>query len=136
MIKVDSMDKEINKILEEYNGRIDDALHEVIAGTTKDCVEELKTTSPVNQDAGAKTRGQYAKLWRSKIIENVLHKYTSVVYNYQWQLTHLLENGHNLVSKTGKIYGHAKAYPHIKPAEEHAIENYERDLRKVINDIK
>lgn len=136
MIKVDSLDKEINKVLEQYQGRIDDAVEEVISKTTIDCTNELKETSPVNQNASAKDRGQYAKLWRSKIVENLLHKYTAVVYNYQWQLTHLLENGHKLVSKSGKIYGDAKAYPHIYPAEQHAIENYERDLRKVINDIK
>jgi len=131
MIKVESMDKAINQVLERYAEEVRDSMADVINNTAIDCVDELKSTSP-------KESGQYSKLWRKKVTENFLYKFTAVVYNYQYQLTHLLERGHLIVDKNGKIRGKGKTQekPHIEPAEKRAISNYERDLRKVINDIK
>lgn len=130
MIKVESMNKEINKLLEQYQTQVNDAVDDVINDVSGDCVSELKQTSPKNT-------GQYSRLWRYKIVENRFGKYKSVIYNYQYQLTHLLEKGHMRVTKTGEVLKPgARAKVHIAPAEEHAIQDYETNLRKVIDDIR
>ena len=42
-------------------------------------------------------------------------------------LTHLLENGHDIVRNGVKV-GEARAIPHIKPAEEVAVEYFEQTI--------
>lgn len=85
-------------------------------------VRELKATSPKG------STGKYAKGWKTKAQDG-----GQVVYNEkQYQLTHLLENGHDVVVN-GKKVGHAKAYPHIKPAEQKGVEQFELWLKAEVN---
>lgn len=75
---------------------------------------ELKSTSP----KGA--TGKYAKGWSVKAQDGGY-----VVYNKKrYMLTHLLENGHDVIVN-GKKVGRAKAHPHIKPAEQDGIKQFE-----------
>ena len=48
-----------------------------------------------------------------------------------YKLTHLLENGHNIV-RNKVIIGHAPPYPHIQKNEEIATKNFERRVKEVI----
>ena len=115
------------------DGSLDKAIADAIGGVgavamlaTKDAakqaaditVKRLKSTSP----KGA--TGRYAKSWKAKAQDG-----GQVVYNEKhYRLTHLLENGHDIVSN-GKKVGHAKAQPHIKPAEQEGIETFEAIVR-------
>lgn len=57
--------------------------------------------------------GKYNRGWRVK-----KEKDGAIVYNAsQPSLTHLLENGHDVISHGVKV-GRARAIPHIKPVEE------------------
>lgn len=52
------------------------------------------------------------------------NKDEAIVYNAsQPGLTHLLENGHDIV-RNGQKVGHAEGIPHIKPAEEIASKRF------------
>lgn len=52
------------------------------------------------------------------------NKDEAIVYNAsQPGLTHLLENGHDIV-RNGQKVGHAEGIPHIKPAEEIASKQF------------
>lgn len=74
----------------------------------KETVQELKNTSP-------KKTGSYAKGWTVKSSNGEL-----VVYNKtDWQLTHLLEDGHEVVNKKGR-YGRTNGIKHIRPARDKA----------------
>lgn len=133
-ITAEKLQDTIQDLVATYCTEVQDAQNAVIQEVCDECVEELKRTSPVGNGKG---RGQYARNWKHKVTLNRARQYVETVYNQgQYRLTHLLEYGHDLVSKNGKLYGRTKAIPHIKPAEEHAIENYERELKKVLNDIK
>lgn len=89
----------------------------------EDTVKTLKMTSP-----SSKGHGKYKKGWSVKADGS-----TYTVYNKTHPgLTHLLEKGHDVISH-GKKVGRAKAQPHIKPAEEEAVNRYVEEVTKEIN---
>lgn len=114
---------EIMSALEEFRDIEFDVLKETLNEVGKEAVAELKGTSP-------RRRGKYAKGWRVKSstqnndrIEVIVHNATS------YQLTHLLEHGHIKVLWGKRTHERVPAYPHIKKAEENAIEKLETELK-------
>lgn len=92
----------------------------------KDCVAELRRTSPKRKGKGG---GKYAKSWAVKTETTSGGLVTTcVIHNKDhYRLTHLLENGHE--TRNG---GRTKAYPHIKPAEEHVVATYLQRAKEAI----
>lgn len=107
---------EIAKALSEYTDDVTEKLDDAKDEISKEAVAELKTTSP-------KKTGDYAKGWARK---KTAHGY--VVYNRtDYQLTHLLENGH--AKRNG---GRVRAYPHIAPVEQKVIDKFTRAAEKAV----
>lgn len=109
--------------------------HEIKAGIkyksiidkfSKDAVNGLKRSSP----KGNRRTNTYAMGWTIKADDSRRSGYGVVVWNAtNYQLTHLLENGHIIANKKGGV-GWASARPHIdkvyqgfKPAFIRAMEN-------------
>lgn len=115
-IKIKGITDEINKILKEYTEEVEKGIDLVGENVAKKTVKQLRTTSPKN-------KGSYAKGWRITKIngKNIIHNKTN------YQLTHLLENGHAKVNG-----GRVAARVHIKPAEEKAVNEYIKEVEKVI----
>lgn len=106
--------KEINKILTDYAKGVDKSMIEVEEEVASEAVKKLKSTSP--KKAKGTRAGHYAKSW--EVDKKTKQNYAqTIIHNKDYQLTHLLENGHDIV-RNGKVVGHAKAQPHIKPVEE------------------
>lgn len=117
-------------------GSLDQAIANALSGVdaavmlaTKDAgkiaansvAKELKATSPKRPSA------KYAKSWK---VKNEGNDY--IVYNEKhYRLTHLLENGHDVIVN-GKKVGRAKAYPHIKPAEQKGIALFEQEIKEQV----
>ena len=125
MAKTESVTYQLNKILTAYDKQVQDATDASIQTVAREAVSKLKNTSP------HKT-GSYAKGWAAKRERerNGLHSVT--VHNKtDYQLTHLLENGHVIRNKYGE-YGRTRPIKHIKPVEEWAnselVEEIERRL--------
>lgn len=118
---MESLTVQLNKILGDYEKEIDETSQRVFAQTAKEAVQRLRATSPKQQDG--ERSGSYAKGWTTK------KEGTAVIVHNKtdYQLTHLLENGHAL-----RQGGRAKAIPHIKPVEEWAnrevVQELEREL--------
>lgn len=113
----------INKILNDYVALVAKDSDKAAEDAAKATANTLKRTSP-------KLSGSYAKGWRADKLYGawVVHNKTD------YQLTHLLEHGHDTVA-WGKKVGHVKAYPHIKEAEDLAKDYFEQLLReKLEND--
>jgi hypothetical protein len=81
--------------------------------TADDAVRKLKATSPKS-----KGHTRYASKWKAKKEDDGY-----IVYNEQPGLTHLLENGHDIVRHGAKV-GRAKARPHIAPVEKAAANEF------------
>lgn len=114
------------KILDEYDQEVQDVTNASIKKVARATVNRLKNSSP-------KKSGRYAKGWSVKDLNRHGNIVNVVVHNRtDYQLTHLLENGHLIRNKKG-TYGRAPAHPHIGPAEQWAIDELpaeiERELR-------
>lgn len=113
---IDNLAYEIAKELERYADVIEEEMEVAKKEVAKELVSELKRTSP-------RDTGSYATGWRVKKVGNI-----QVVHNAtDYQLTHLLENGH--AKSSG---GRVPAKVHIRPAEEKAIEEYESRINKAV----
>jgi hypothetical protein len=121
--------KQINQILTEYASDVDKVVLQVEDEVSKEAVKKLKATSPKAARNGG--HRHYADDWT---VDNKSKKTYSqyIIKNKQYQLTHLLENGHDVVSH-GKKVGHVSGRPHIKPVEEWCKTEVEKRIRKELS---
>lgn len=116
--KVDEIDKAVDDILDDFYGVCVTDLQEAAVAAGKSSAKELKRTSP-----GEK----YPKGWTSKA-QNTRTGASVVVYNKdRYMLAHLLEYGHPKING-GRVPGTV----HIKPVEEKAMQTFEDEIRKRI----
>lgn len=131
-ISIDNLAAEVNKQLALYAGATDEAVSQAVDEVSKATVAELKQTSPVRT-------GSYAKSWQQSTPTRGPHSYQRIVNAGKlYRLTHLLENGHRVAQPTsGKTWVEpSPRQGHIKPAEEHAIAQFEAALRRNIEAIR
>lgn len=115
--------KQIAEILDDFKHELDGTVKKEINMIAKESVEKLRNTSP------ART-GSYARGWRSKRQADG----TVIVHNAtDYQLTHLLENGHVIRNKKG-TYGRVNGIKHIEPVEKWANEDIVRRIEKDIEE--
>lgn len=109
---MESLAVQMERILNEYSQEVRDVTESAMNSTAKEAAAKLRATSP--KGTSGKHPGRYAKGWSVKRTGRL----TSYVYNRSdYQLTHLLENGHQIVNQHG-TYGRVRAIKHIKPVEE------------------
>ena len=121
MAKTESVTAQMKELLDEIDKDIEQSAKTNIQVVAKESVVKLRNTSPVKT-------GSYAKGWGVKKqgdMDVVVHNRTD------YQLTHLLENGHVIRNKKG-TYGRTRGIKHIAPVEEWAIDELPR---RIIEDI-
>lgn len=118
MIKVADI---IHRELTSYGYGIQDKMKKAIWQVGEETANELQKTS-------RKRRGNYARSWtvdkhkkNGVVVRNVKH----------YRLTHLLEYGHDL-ERNGVVYGSVRAYPHIRKAEQNAINKLVKEIEQSI----
>ena len=117
MIKIDDLATEIEKELKNYSQDIADGVKADVKQVAKECRDEIKRNSP-------RLTGDYAKGWRTETNFESREDIRITVHNKtDYQLTHLLEDGH--AGRGGTSKGAAPPYPHIGPAEENAAKKLE-----------
>lgn len=117
MSKVKGISNEIAKILTEYTTIIETGISIAKDDVAKRTAKNLRKTSPEGDTKS------YRKGWTVSTIRTA-----KIVHNKtDYQLTHLLENGHAKVNG-----GRVSPIVHIKPAEETAIKEYIDAVEKVI----
>ena len=111
----------MTELLDEISKDVEDSAKRNIQTVAKECVVKLRNASP-------RKTGSYAKGWGTKKqgeMDVVVHNRTD------YQLTHLLENGHVIRNKKG-TYGRTNGIKHIQPVEEWAVDELPR---RIIGDI-
>lgn len=107
--------KEVNKILNDYVKDVEKSMLEAEDEVSSEAVKKLKQDSP-KKERGKKS-GHYAKSWEVDK-KSKQHYAQTIIHNKDYQLTHLLENGHDIV-RNGKVVGHyTPDKAHIKPVED------------------
>lgn len=108
-----------------FKGSID--FDSVVDEYAEKCVGELKASSPKGKYHRQKP---YAEGWATKKGKKKKGEYEVVVWNAtNYQLTHLLENGHLIVNKRNGV-GWASARPHIDKAYRSVKGPFERAMEQ------
>ena len=118
-----NLDKAVMAELDEYAGLLREDIAKAQKAAAKKAIKELKQTSP--------GKGRYGKGWKSKTTMTRTGAETVIYQGEQPGLAHLLEYGHPIVSG-GRTVGQARAFPHVDPAEENAVKDYEKELTGAI----
>ena len=129
-----NLEAAINEVLNEYGGRVYDALDECVKEVAQEAAERLQgvtTFAPGNTPSG-----EYSKSWGVERVSAGRLKTNLAVRNEEhYRLTHLLEKGHVSRNGTGRTFRPVPAYPHIGPVEEWANDELPKRVRNAINDI-
>ena len=123
MSKTGSVSVQVEKILDDYSVELKRATNNSMDVVAKECVSKLRSTSP-------KKTGSYARGWGVKRERGSGGINTVTVHNKtDYQLTHLLENGHLIVNKKG-TYGRTRGIKHIAPVEQWAISELPLEIER------
>ena len=126
-IEIGDLAGSITKELARYSNIVDEKLEESAEKIAKKTVEKLKTSGDYED-----LTGKYRKSFRVK--DTSAHKMVMKTVHAaapHYRLTHLLEHGHAVRGGTGRT----RAFPHWKPAEEEAKDEYEKELTNQIEGI-
>lgn len=119
----------IKDILNEYSQDIQDGITESAIKVAENGKNTLKVTSPKRKTGG----GKYAKGWRVDKRSGKGYVHATIYNATDWQLTHLLEKGHDWVGRDGqRKKDAAKPIPHIEPVEKECIQEFQRDVEQII----
>ena len=121
-VGIDQLADVIAEELESYSQEITDMLKTEVKQVARECRDEIRDNSP-------RLTGDYRKGWRTTTNYEGREDIRVTVHNKtDYQLTHLLEDGHAIKGGMGRVEG----IPHIVPAEEHAAEKLETRVKVAI----
>lgn len=120
-ISVNDLAEAISNELKQYSQDVADGLKEEVKQVAKECKQEIQRNSPV-------LTGSYKRGWRDQVVYENREDVRVVVRNKtDYQLTHLLENGHAKVNG-----GRVEGKPHIGPAEQNAEKKLMQKVKVVV----
>lgn len=114
---------QMRKILDAYEDRVENVYEVSVSRVSREAVQRLRNTSP-------KKSGSYARGWTLKKVKSRANVTDVIVHNRtDYQLTHLLENGHVIRNKKGE-YGRTRPIKHIAPVAEWAENELPNDIER------
>ena len=120
-VTVDNLAAEIMKGLTEYKDLATADMKTAVRKAGKSVKKDIQANAP-------KKTGAYSKSWTVKTTKETTESLELTVCSpRKYQMAHLLEKGH---AKRGG--GRTKAQPHIAPAEESAVKEFESDIKKAL----
>lgn len=123
-VSIDNMADAIMKELNAWEGEVVVATKRAVEKTAEQCRQDIMANAPGD--------GKYAKSWKKKLSYSSAKENRYTVYSTKYQLTHLLEYGHEKWIYGYYTGGRVKAFPHIRPAEAAAEQNLISELRRTI----
>jgi len=124
---MDSLLYDINRILGQYTANVNMVMQSTFDITARDTVKKLKAES-----ARVHGDGPYAKNWTYR-----KGRGEDTVYNKAptYRLTHLLENGHDIVRNGEKIGEYEPGEKHIQPVEEWLKDELPKRLEEALGHV-
>ena len=121
-VELENLPLTIAEALQMYRDDVAEKTKQAVRETAKECREEIKDKSP-------KKTGDYQKGWRMRVTAENAYNLRIKIYNREYQLTHLLENGHAKVNG-----GRVEGFPHIIPAAQKARNKLLAAIRKAVSE--
>ncbi|MDO4778467.1 MAG: hypothetical protein Q4A42_02800 [Tissierellia bacterium] len=131
-ISLDQLGVVVQELIDEQIDGIDKAIEKATKVVRGKALKNVKAKSPVSKRAREK---KYNQGWGTRTEKGRLSSNTIIYNKEQWQLTHLLENGHFIFNQHGGSYGRTGEYPHIGDTQELVDEIFEEELIKEIEKI-
>ena len=120
-VKIDALADAVMEGLKEYASLATEDMKKAVKRSAKTVKDDINKSAPVRT-------GKYAKSWNTKTTKESSDALEITVYSpSRYMLAHLLEHGH---AKRGG--GRVAARPHIAAAEEHGIEELEREIERSV----
>ena len=120
-VSVDNFADAIMKELENYSTEAIRDTKQAVEETAQECKAEIEQNSPGKD---------YKNSWRTKQTRLTATESEVVVYSKKYQLTHLLEYGHEKWLWGNYTGDRVDAKPHIRPAEEKAKQKLVERIKK------
>lgn len=124
-VNVEDFYKSAIKIYENYSDVVQEEINKSVENVAKESRNELKVAGNFKNRTG-----KYRKGW-TITFERLRYGINAIVHNRQYQLTHLLENGHALV-RGGRQIGEVRAFPHVEIVNEDAQRKLEEEIERVL----
>ena len=120
-VNIDGLADAVMKELDEYSKVIDTDMRKAVTKAGQTVRKNIMAGAP-------KRHGDYSKSWATKKTKQTSRSLEVTVYSRnRYQLAHLLEHGH--AKRNG---GRVAARPHIAAAEQHGIEELEREIERSV----
>lgn len=118
MARTKSVQIQMKAILDQFDEKVNTVLKNAGRDVSQEAAEKLRNSSP-------RQSGSYASGWTVTEQDGrfVVHNATD------YQLTHLLENGHVIENQYG-VYGRTRPRKHIKPVETWANREFQRQIER------
>ena len=156
-VKVEEMAKALVQQLDEYSAITAEEMRKAVLATGKDVKAYIKKVAPKHVPTDKELKyGKYKERKPGKYAgsfvvttweEDAFNTQVAVYSKKQYMLTHLLENGHAIVTGgrtksghykkkggeyTGKVVGQVKGIPHLSKADELARKELMEQLEKLL----
>lgn len=120
----DDFAKQMIAAMQTYSADVQAGITAAVTGVGNEARKRLRETSPSGKRRGSK---KYRAGWRTDVQtkDGVI---AVTVHNRQYQLTHLLENGHKKRNGRGSV----PAQPHIQPVEQWAEAEAVKAIEKAV----
>lgn len=129
--KVNEIDIALEDALKGYSGQVTKEMKAAVDRVTKETANTIRRNVRFRERSG-----DYVKNFKTKTVyEDATNKRNRwYVDKGHHRLTHLLENGHDVRDRNGRLIGIAKGYPHIIYGAEYAEKALPEEVKKAIEE--
>lgn len=127
-VKIGEFSAAVTDILKDYEGSVTDAVSDSAKESLEWAKKDLKRTSP-------KKSGRYGRGWTIGQTGDRIDRRNAVYNKTDYQLTHLLANGHAL-RRGGRTIGSVGSKHDIAGINEQAQKRFEDNLVRKVEEIK
>lgn len=129
-ISVDELAAAVMKELETYSQEAELATRRVVKDVAEECRQNIMNGAP---SGSGENSGKYKRSWKKKLAYSSATQERYVIYSSRYQLTHLLEHGHEKWLWGEYTAETVKGKPHIRPAEARAEEKLISAIKKELS---
>lgn len=123
-VSIDGLADAIIKELNQYEGQVVVETKRAVEKVAEECRKDISNNASVFNGS------KYAKSWKKKLVYSSAKENRYSVYSTRYQLTHLLEYGHEKWIYGYYTGGRVSGRPHIRPAEARAEANLINELKR------